>query len=95
MTMLGTLELIGIFLAVLFVLSQMIFPALTGGQYFWIFRKDQKKVASKEEELSALRTQEEIIDLDTTITREKERLNEKILNKNSQPNVTSPEDKEK
>ncbi len=92
-TMLPVLEGIGIFLSVVFVLTQMIGPALTGGEYFWFFRKSQKKVVSKEKELSALKTQEQIVDLDDAIVKKKISLNDRMVKRGEQESEAASKDK--
>lgn len=75
--MLVVLEPLGIILAIFFVVTQVMWPGLTGGQLFWIFRKDQKKVVARERELSALKTEEEAANLDLMIAKKKEELQKK------------------
>ncbi len=93
--MYAALELVFLFLAVLFIVTQMLMPALTGGQYFWIFRKEQKAIKSKEAELSALREREKAIDLDSAIAAGKARLRQKAESVGQMKEAITEEEKGK
>lgn len=72
------LEPVVIILTAVFILSQIIIPPLIGKQTFWIFRKSEKRLHKKEEELSDLKTEEEIVDIQKEIQKKKANLNDKM-----------------
>lgn len=52
-----------------FLFTQVVLPSFIGKPFFWIFRKSEKRLRKKEEELSEVRTRLAIKEKDRVITR--------------------------
>ncbi len=71
-------EPVVIVLTAVFILSQVVIPPFIGKKTFWIFRKSEKKLHKREDELDDLKTEEEIVDIQKEIQKKKAELNDKM-----------------
>ena len=65
--------LVGIF--AIFLFTQVVLPPFIGKPFFWIFKKSEKRLREKDEELSEVKTKLAIKEKDRVITRIKRDLN--------------------
>ncbi|MEK6906277.1 MAG: hypothetical protein AABW81_01510 [Nanoarchaeota archaeon] len=75
------LERILVVLLFIFFFTQLILPPFIGKKFFWSFRKSEKKICSKKDELSELEDAEKLVELDTEIKKKREDLNKKMTGK--------------
>ena len=66
-----------IIVVVLFVVTQMVIPPFIGKRFFWIFRKSEKRILAKEDDLAELRTEETEVELDRAAKTARERIAKK------------------
>jgi len=59
----------------IFLVSQAVIPPFVGKSYFWIFKKSEKRLREKDDELSEVKTKQAIKEKDRAITKIKRDLN--------------------
>ena len=59
----------------IFLFTQVVLPPFIGKPFFWIFKKSEKRLREKDEELSEVKTKLAIKEKDRVITRIKRDLN--------------------
>lgn len=78
---LAVVELFEIVLAVaigVFLLSQIVYPIFSGKPFFWMFKKSEKRLTKKEEELADLGTEEKVVELQGQVKKKKDMINKKM-----------------
>lgn len=62
-------------IAAIFLVSQVVIPPFVGKSYFWIFKRSEKRLRKKDDELSEVKTKRAIKEKDRAINRIKRDLN--------------------
>ncbi len=73
------LEPVLMLLAGLVIFTQIVLPPLIGKNFFWLFRKSEKRIHDKEAELATLRDEATIVELNQRMKEEKDKINKEMI----------------